>query len=299
MIRSRFDNLFDAINIFILCVVMLLVLYPLYFTIIASISNPYNVSLGEVVFLPIGFSLDAYINVFNNDIIWTGYRNTIFYTVLGVFINLLVTVPCAFALARRNLAGKNVIMFLFVFTMFFSGGLIPTYLLVKQLGMLDTVWAMIIPSAMSVFNMIITRTFYQINIPEELYESARIDGSNDFGMFFRIALPLSKPIIAVMALFYGVGHWNQFFAALIYLTEENLFPLQLVLRNILLSNQMLSMESMGFMSDDELSALVKQVLMAESMKYALIFIASFPVLVAYPFVQKYFVKGALIGSLKG
>jgi putative aldouronate transport system permease protein len=278
---------------------MLLVLYPLYFTIIASISNPYNVSLGEVVFLPIGFSLDAYINVFNNDIIWTGYRNTIFYTVLGVFINLLVTVPCAFALARRNLAGKNVIMFLFVFTMFFSGGLIPTYLLVKQLGMLDTVWAMIIPSAMSVFNMIITRTFYQINIPEELYESARIDGSNDFGMFFRIALPLSKPIIAVMALFYGVGHWNQFFAALIYLTEENLFPLQLVLRNILLSNQMLSMESMGFMSDDELSALVKQVLMAESMKYALIFIASFPVLVAYPFVQKYFVKGALIGSLKG
>lgn len=299
MIRSTYDKIFDRLNVFFLCLVILIVLYPLYFTIIASVSNPYNVAQGEVVFFPIGFSLDAYINVLNNDIIWIGYRNTIFYTLFGVLINLIVTVPCAFALARRNLGGHNTIMIFFLFTMFFSGGLIPNYLLVKQLGMLDTIWAMVIPSAMSMFNMIITRTFYKINIPEELYESAKIDGSNDFGMFFRIALPLSKPIIAVMALFYGVSHWNQFFAALIYLSKQDLFPLQLVLRNILLSNQLLSMENMDFATDDELQAIVKQVLMAESMKYSLIFIASFPVLAAYPFVQKYFVKGALIGSLKG
>lgn len=299
MLRSRNDKIFDAINIFLLSVILVIVLYPLYFTVIASFSNPYNVSRGQVIFFPQEFTLDAYKNVFANAIIWIGYRNTIFYTIAGVLINLSVTIPCAFALSRRRLAGKKAIILLFVFTTFFSGGLIPNYLLIKQLGLLDTVWVMLLPSAMSVFNLIITRTFYQINIPEELYEAAKIDGSSDFGMFLRIALPLSKPIIAVMALYYGVGHWNQFFAALIYLTDSNLYPLQLVLRNILLMNEMMSMENMTFLTDEEMAHIAKQALMAESMKYALIFIASLPVLVIYPFVQKHFVKGALIGSLKG
>jgi putative aldouronate transport system permease protein len=299
LISSKYDKVFDTVNYLILTVVIIVILYPLYFTIIASVSNPQLVGLGKIILYPRGVTLDAYYNVFSSKEIWVGYRNTIFYTCLGVLINLFVTIPCAFALARRNLSGRNMFMLIFVFTMFFHGGMIPNYILVKQLGMLDTVWAMVLPQAMSVFNMIITRTFFQTNIPEELYESAKMDGCSDFGMFFKIALPLSKSIIAVMALFYGVWHWNQFFSALIYLTHKQLFPLQLVLRNILLLNEALSMANMDSMTADEMDAVAKKVLMAESMKYALIFIASFPVLVAYPFAQKYFVKGVMIGSLKG
>ena len=189
-------------------------------------------------------------------------------------------------------------MGLFVFTMYFNGGLIPFYVLVRDLGMVNTRWVMIIPGALSVFNLIITRTYYSSNIPEELYESARMDGCNNFRMFFRIALPLSTPIIAVMALFYAVGHWNQFFRALIFLNDYDLYPLQMVLRNILIENKEMNME-LSSMTTEEMEYMVKKAYMAETMKYALIFIASFPVLIAYPFLQKYFVKGIMIGALKG
>jgi putative aldouronate transport system permease protein len=298
MITSKGDRVFNFINYFLLLFVFVIVLYPLLYVVSVSLSDPIRVAMGEIRLLPKGFNWDAYKNVFRNSEIWTGYGNTIIYTVSGTALNLFVTLTCAFALARKRLAGKNIIMALFVLTMFFSGGMIPGYVLIKNLGMLDTRWVMILPGAISVYYMIVTRTFFQSTIPEEMYEAAKIDGASDIGILWRIALPLSMPIIAVMGLFYAVSHWNQFFGALIYLNDRDLFPLQLVLRNILLMNQQLQMD-VSAMTSEEFGYIAKQAYMAETMKYALIFIASLPMLVVYPFVQRFFVQGVMIGSLKG
>ena len=297
MLKSKGDIVFGVINYILLLAIMVITIYPLYFIIIASVSNAHSVALGEVWFWPKGFNLNAYIDVFKEKSIWTGYLNTIVYTALGTLINLAVTIPCAYALAKKRLIGRNVIMGIFIFTMYFSGGMVPGYLLVKNLGMLDTIWAMIIPGAVSVYNMIITRTFFASSIPEELYEAAKIDGSSEFRAFFTIALPLSAAIIAVMALYYGVGHWNEYFNALIYMSNQDKFPLQLVLRNILIMNQNINMTQS--MTAEQAEYMAQQAQLAEAMKYAVIFIASFPVLAAYPFVQKYFVKGVMIGAVKG
>lgn len=297
MLKSKGDIVFGVINYILLLAIMVITIYPLYFIIIASVSNAHSVALGEVWFWPKGFNLNAYIDVFKEKSIWTGYLNTIVYTGLGTLINLAVTIPCAYALAKKRLIGRNVIMGIFIFTMYFSGGMVPGYLLVKNLGMLDTIWAMIIPGAVSVYNMIITRTFFASSIPEELYEAAKIDGCSEFRAFFTIALPLSAAIIAVMALYYGVGHWNEYFNALIYMSNQDKFPLQLVLRNILIMNQNINMTQS--MTAEQAEYMAQQAQLAEAMKYAVIFIASFPVLVAYPFVQKYFVKGVMIGAVKG
>lgn len=298
MMRAKSDKIFDAINYFFLLFIFIIVLYPLAFTVIASISDPTKVAAGSVFFRPVGFTLDAYKNVFLNKEIWIGYKNTIFYTLAGTSFNLFITITCAFALARKNLVGKSFIIGIFVFTMYFNGGLIPTYLLIKNLGMIDSAWAMLIPGALSVYNLIVARTFFQNNIPEELYEAARIDGCSDIGMFVKIALPLAAPIIAVMALFYGVGHWNQFFNALIYISNRELYPLQLVLRNILLLNQAMVMD-LTTMTDEQLDFIIQKAFMAETMKYALIFVATFPILAVYPFIQKYFDQGIMVGALKG
>ncbi|MFD0716842.1 carbohydrate ABC transporter permease [Paenibacillus sp. GCM10027626] len=298
MITSTGDRIFSAVNYFLLMFIFVIVLYPMIYIIAVSVSDPILVARGEIRLFPQGFNLDAYRNVFKNSDIWIGYRNTFFYTICGTAVNLFVTITCAFALARKKLAGKGWIMGFFVITMFFSGGIIPSYILIKNLGMLDTRWVMILPGAISIYHMIVTRTFFQSTIPEEMYEAAKIDGASDIGILCRIALPLSLPIIAVMGLFYGVSHWNQFFGALIYLNDRDLFPLQLVLRNILLMNQQLQMD-VSMMTSEEFDYVAKQAYMAESMKYALIFIASFPMLVAYPFVQRFFVQGVMIGSLKG
>ncbi len=297
MLKSKGDIVFGVINYILLLAIMVITIYPLYFIIIASVSNAHSVALGEVWFWPKGFNLNAYIDVFKEKSIWTGYLNTIVYTGLGTLINLAVTIPCAYALAKKRLIGRNVIMGIFIFTMYFSGGMVPGYLLVKNLGMLDTIWAMIIPGAVSVYNMIITRTFFASSIPEELYEAAKIDGCSEFRAFFTIALPLSAAIIAVMALYYGVGHWNEYFNALIYMSNQDKFPLQLVLRNILIMNQNINMTQS--MTAEQAEYMAQQAQLAEAMKYAVIFIASFPVLAAYPFVQKYFVKGVMIGAVKG
>lgn len=297
MLKSKGDIVFGVINYILLLAIMVITIYPLYFIIIASVSNAHSVALGEVWFWPKGFNLNAYIDVFKEKSIWTGYLNTIVYTALGTLINLAVTIPCAYALAKKRLIGRNVIMGIFIFTMYFSGGMVPGYLLVKNLGMLDTIWAMIIPGAVSVYNMIITRTFFASSIPEELYEAAKIDGCSEFRAFFTIALPLSAAIIAVMALYYGVGHWNEYFNALIYMSNQDKFPLQLVLRNILIMNQNINMTQS--MTAEQAEYMAQQAQLAEAMKYAVIFIASFPVLAAYPFVQKYFVKGVMIGAVKG
>ncbi|WP_199616475.1 carbohydrate ABC transporter permease [Paenibacillus alkalitolerans] len=285
--------MFDVFNYSLLTVLLIAVLYPLYFVIISSVSNPDLVNAGQLWFYPKETTLEGYRRIFNDDTIWLGYRNTIFYTVLGTAINVVLTLTGGYALSRADLFGRNFFTFLIVFTMFFSGGIIPTYLLVKSLGMVDTIWAMVVPNAVSAFHLIITRTFFQSTIPKELLEAAVVDGCSNTRFFLRIVLPLSLPIVAVITLFSAVGHWNSYFQALIYLNDDALHPLQIVLRNILISSQM--SENMV----DDLVSSSQQQRVAEVMKYGVIVVASLPVLVLYPFVQKYFVKGVMIGSLKG
>lgn len=294
--ESAKDKAFVLVNGLLLAVITLGVLYPLIFILVASVSDPIAVNGGEVWLWPKGATLDGYRRIFDFEPIWTGYRNTIFYTAVGTLINLALTLTSAYALSRKDLQGRNLFMFLFVLTMFFSGGIIPTFLVVKQLGLVNTIWAMMLPNAVGIWNIIIARTFFQMNIPIELQESAQIDGCSNMRMFRSIVLPLSKPIIAVMGLFYGVAHWNAFFNALIYLSDRDLYPLQLILREIMILNQVNDMLSM---TSDQLENMSRQMYMADIMKYGLIVVSSLPVIVVYPFLQKYFLKGVLIGAIKG
>ena len=236
-VKKPRERLFDIMIYAIAAVIIVIVLYPLLFIVSASFSDPARVLNGEVWLLPKGVTLDAYENILHNDKIWTGYRNTILYTTVGTAINIIMTILAAYPLSRPDLPGRNGIMVLITLTMFFNGGLIPTYLLVKDLGMVDTMWALIIPGAIATYNLIVMRTYFQSSIPWELQEAAHIDGCSNWRLLFSIILPLSKPILAVMVLFYAVGHWNSFFNALIYIRNEDLHPLQLVLREILLISQ--------------------------------------------------------------
>ena len=292
--RAKGDLVFDTINTLLLVLVMLVVLYPLYFIVIASFSDPLEVLSGHVVFFPKKVSLEAYKMVFRDAQILTGYRNTIFYTLLGTAVNIVLTVLAAYPLSRRDLAGGKFFTVMLAVTMFFSGGLIPTYLMVSNtLHLLDTIWAMILPGAISVWNVIIVRTYFQTSIPPELSEAAMVDGCSDFMLLAKVILPLSMPVLAVMVLFYGVAHWNSFFNALIYLNDKALYPLQLILRSILVQNTM---------SEDmlaEVDSLANRQVMAETIKYALIVVASAPIIAVYPFLQKYFVKGIMVGAIKG
>lgn len=288
------DRLFGVVNGFMLAVVLIIVLYPLWFVAMASISDPMAVLNGKVWLWPQGLTLVGYEKVFANKDILQGYGNTLLYTVLGTAINLVMTVLAAYPLSRRDLYGRNSVMAFLVFTMFFSGGMIPTYLLVKDLGMINTIWAMVIPNAVSVWNIIIMRTFFQQSLPHEIQEAAQIDGCSNIKILFKIVLPLSTPILAVMVLFYAVGHWNAFFNALVYLTERDKFPLQIILREILIQGQTAQMMDIGAQE-----GMAKKLMEAESIKYAVVIAANLPVLVLYPFLQRYFVKGIFIGSLKG
>ncbi|RJX39177.1 carbohydrate ABC transporter permease [Paenibacillus pinisoli] len=286
------ERIFDFIVYAIAAVIMIIVLYPLIFIVSASFSDPAKVLNGEVWLLPKGVTLEAYESILHNDKIWTGYRNTILYTLIGTVINIIMTILAAYPLSRPDLPGRNVIMVLITLTMFLGGGLIPTYLLVKDLGMVNTMWALIIPGAIATYNLIVMRTYFQSSIPWELQEAAHMDGCSNWRLLFSIILPLSKPILAVMVLFYAVGHWNSFFPALIYLRDEALHPLQLVLREILMISASSAIEggSVG---------LEKQILLSESIKFAVIIVSTLPVLIMYPFVQRHFVKGVMIGSIKG
>lgn len=287
------DRVFNIVNYVILTVFLIAVAYPLIYTLSASFSDPSAVISGQMWLWPVDLTLDGYRAVFANDRILIGFRNSIFYTVAGTAFSVALTILAAYPLSRRDLAGRNLIMFLFVFTLLFNGGLIPTYLIVRATGMLDTVWALIVPAALSVYNMIITRTFFQTTIPDELLEAAQIDGCSDFRFVRDVVIPLSGPIIAVNALFYAVGQWNAYFNALIYLTSPALFPLQLILREILVQNQV----DMSTMAD--VSTILQRQNIRDLLKYSLIVVATAPVLIIYPFVQKHFVRGVLIGSLKG
>jgi putative aldouronate transport system permease protein len=291
--RSKEDKVFDLINIFLVAIMVILVVYPLYFIVIASISNPNMIYEGKVWFLPKEITFEGYQRIFNDSKIWLGYKNSIIYTFVGTIVNVSFTLMAAYALSRRDLYGRNLIMFLFLFTMFFSGGLIPTYLVVKDLGLLNTMWALILPKAVAVWNVIVARTYFQTSIPNELLEAAKMDGCSDAKFFWKIVVPLSKPIVAVMVLFYAVGHWNSYFDALIYLNNEDLYPLQLILRNILIQNE----ASTQMISD--LDSLAAKQRVSELIKYGVIIVASIPLLILYPFVQKYFVKGVMIGGIKG
>ncbi|GIP33323.1 carbohydrate ABC transporter permease [Paenibacillus sp. J2TS4] len=291
--QSTGDKMVEVIINLLLAIVSIIVLYPLLFVLSASVSNPEDVLNGEIWLLPKSLSFTGYEKIFQNKEILTGYVNTIMYTLVGTAINLAMTVMAAYPLSRPNFAGKHVITAIMVFTLFFSGGLIPTYLIVKQLGMVNSFWALVIPNAVSVWNIIIMRTFFQSSIPGEIQESAAIDGCSNLQILWKIVLPLSMPIIAVMILFYSVGHWNAYFNALIYLSDRDKYPLQLFLREILIQGQMEEMVNAG----DESHA--KTLMEAEAIKYAIVVVANLPVLLLYPFLQKYFVKGVMIGALKG
>ena len=287
------DRAFNVFNYLILLFFLLIVLYPLVYVVSASFSSARAVISGQVWLWPVDVTLDGYEAILRHNLLMRSFLNSVFYTVAGAAVSTTLTILAAYPLSRKDLYGRNVIMFLFFFTLLFNGGLIPTYLVVKELGMLNTRWAMILPTALNVFNMIITRTYFQTAIPDELLDAAKIDGASDFRFLRDVVIPLSGPIIAVNALFYGVAQWNKFFDALLYLTDQKLWPLQLVLREILIQNQF-SAEMMP-----DIQELARRMNLRELLKYSLIVVATVPLLIVYPFVQKHFVKGALIGSLKG
>ncbi|MDD9268212.1 carbohydrate ABC transporter permease [Paenibacillus sp. GCM10023248] len=293
IMESRVDRiyLFFVYSFLIICLVI--VAYPLIYIVSSSFSSSSAVISGKVWLLPVEPTLRGYQAVFQNPQILTGYGNSLFYLIFGTLLSVTLTITAAYPLSRKNFYGRHVITALFVFTMLFSGGLIPYYLTVKGLGMLDTRWAMIIPGAISVWQVILARTFFQTSIPSELTEAAHLDGCSDFKFLFQIVLPLSKPIIAVLVLMYAIGYWNSYFEALIFLKSADLYPLQLILRNILILN------SIDPTMIKDVRELAERQGLKELLKYSLIVVASAPVLILYPFVQKHFVKGLLIGSLKG
>ena len=294
--RLSADKAFDITNLIIMILLFLLFAWPLWFVVIASFSNPSEVWRGNVIILPKGFSLDSYKEILKYKEIWIGYRNTIFYTVLGTVINLFMTICMAYPLSRKKFMPKNILMVICMITMYFSGGLIPSYLVVKGLHMVDSIWAMMIPGCLSVYNMIIMRRYFVNSIPDSLEEAAILDGSNPIQYLLKVVLPLSKPVIAVIALYYMVGHWNDFFNALIYINDKDLLPLQTFLRNILVTNTVGNVSQTQNLNPE---ALQKKIYLAQTIKYSAIIVSTLPVLCIYPFVQKYFVKGVMIGAIKG
>jgi putative aldouronate transport system permease protein len=293
--RTPADLLFTILLGTICCAVLFVTIYPIYFVVIASVSDQTLVSTGAVTFWPRGINLFGYEQILADDRIWTGYRNTIVYAVVGTALNLVVTLPAAFALSRREFAPRRPLMLFFAFTMFFSGGLIPTYLLYKDLALLDNWLVFVLPGAVNVYNLIIARAFFESSLPEELYEAATIDGVGYFGYFLRIALPLSKAIISVIGLYYLVQHWNDFFTGLVFVRDYDLQPLQIVLRDILLSNQAFSGGAGGAGGSGSAYAQMY----ADQIKYGVIVVSSLPIILLYPFLQRYFEKGVMIGSVKG
>ncbi|WP_342479039.1 carbohydrate ABC transporter permease [Paenibacillus sp. FSL H7-0350] len=299
MKESRGDKLFLISTYIYLGLALVVVLYPLIYILSASISSPQDVNSGAMWLFPKNVTLDGYKLVFENPKIWNGYLNTIIYTAVGTLLNLAVTLPAAYALSRSDFVGRQLFMGLILFTMFFSGGLVPTYLLVKNLGLINSMGALILPVAASVWNIVVARTFFQSTIPKELQEAAHIDGCTNLKLFIRIILPLSAPIVAVMALFYGVGHWNSYFPSLIYLNDEAKYPLQMVLRQILVLQEM-SAETTGAAINGEVAmAMNNKAETASLVKYGVIVVSTLPIVAVYPFLQRYFVQGVMIGSVKG
>lgn len=289
---SGADKIFTIINGIIMLLICIVIVYPLYYVVIASITDPVIVNSGRPLFYPEKLYLDGFKTTLAYKPLWTAYGNTILYTVIGTIVSLIATIPAGYALSRKDLPGRRGLIFVFTFTMFFSGGIIPLYLTIKQLNIYNTIWAMVLPVAVSAYNLIVCRSFFESGIPDELLEAAKVDGCSDFGFFFKIVLPLSSTIIAVMCLFYATAMWNQFFNALMYLQDDDKMPLQVVLRNLVLMNQANQMGSSG-------DAMIAKQKLAEQLKYCVVVVAAVPLLAVYPFVQKYFAKGVTIGAVKG
>ena len=286
------DRIFHALVVIISILVAIIILYPLWFVIIASISNSDMVNQGKVTFLPVDIRFYGFQQIFQDARIWVGYRNTIFYVVVGTLLNIIVTMPAAYALSRPDFKASNAVMLYFVFTMYFSGGLVPTYMMVNSLKLINTPWILLIMVLINTYNLIIARTFIQNTIPNDLFESATLDGANHFRTFWSIVLPLSKAIISVEILYYAVFHWNDYFNALIYTSSPEVQPLQMVLRRILLQNEAFASGNGGVQGGYAQSS-------ADQVKYAVIIVSTVPILCVYPFVQKYFEKGVMIGAVKG
>lgn len=293
--RSRSDLIYDIINTSILVILGLVILYPLYFVVIASVSEPDMVNAGKVAFWPAGFTFEGYLKLFEDQRVWVGYRNTIFYTVCGTILNVVLTMITAYPLSRKDLPGKKSLTFYFLFTMFFNGGLIPTFLTVKSLGIYDTPFVLIVLGAINIYNMIIAKSFFENSIPDDMREAAELDGCGNIRFFIQIVLPLSKAISGVLVVYYAVAHWNQYFNALIYVARQSLQPLQMVLREILIQNS----SAQVAMDESMMQEILRKERYAELIKYGAIVFASLPVLLITPFVQKYFEKGVMIGAVKG
>ena len=287
---SRGDKIFRFFSGLFLILLAAIVLYPVYFIIIASFSDPDAVLAGKVVLWPVDINLDGYIKIMERTDVWLGYRNTIVYTVLTVVLSLAVTIPAGWALSRKNLPGKKFLMMYFTIPMFFGGGLIPFYNVMSNLGLINTIWAIVLPSILSVWNLFMTKTFFESSVPNGLIEAAKIDGAGHFRTFASVVLPLAKAILAVMALYYAVGQWNSYFNAMIFLQDETLYPLQLVLKEILIASE----STVGGSGE----TILQQYRLANQLKYVSVIVSSLPVLMLYPFVQKYFAQGVMIGSLK-
>ena len=286
------DKIFNLVLYFICGIIILLVLYPMYFIVIASFSDPTAVANGEIFFLPKGLNLKAYKKLAEYDQLWVGYKNTILYVIGGTAMTVMVNIPASYALSRKKMYGRKFLTVLYLIPMFFTGGLIPTYMVIKQFGLLDSFWVMILPFCVVTYYIIVGRTFFATSIPDDLWEAAQLDGCGYLGFFFKIVLPLSKAVVAVIALWAAVGQWNSYFNALLYLRDSSLQPLQIVLRNILISNQ-----NIGALLTGSAAAEAKQ--LADLIKYAIIVVSSAPIMCLYPFVQKYFNQGVMLGSLKG
>ncbi|MBB6670684.1 carbohydrate ABC transporter permease [Cohnella nanjingensis] len=287
------DRVFLACIYVILFAILVIVLYPLVYIVSSSFSSPQAVVAGRVWLLPVEPSLKGYTAVLNNPRVWSGYGNSLFYMAAGTFISVLLTIAIAYPLSKRSFHGRTVLMYLLIVTMIFSGGLIPYYMTVKSLGLIDTRWALLLPQAIAVWQVFVAKTFFQETIPEELNEAADIDGCSDLRFLWSVVIPLSKPIVAVLALMYAIAAWNAYFDALIFLKSANLYPLQLILREILIQNSV----DNSMMVD--VRTMEARQGMKDLLKFSLIVVSSLPVLLIYPFVQKYFVKGVMIGSLKG
>jgi putative aldouronate transport system permease protein len=290
--RTAGEWVFEVINHLIMIALVIITLYPCYYVLVASVSDPTRIyEGGSLLLYPKGFSIEAYKNVLAYKPLWTGYLNTIFYVGVGGFLSVVTTVMTAFGLTRRELPFKNTIVMAIIFTMYFTGGLIPTFLVIKGLGMLNTRWVLLLPNLITTYNLIITMSYFR-GLPYELEEAAKIDGANDYRILLQIMIPLAKPIIAVIALYYMVAIWNSYFNAMIYLTDRNLYPLQLVLREILIQGDTASVGGAASQAGDVQSY-------AENLKFAVIVVSTIPILCVYPFIQRYFVKGVTIGAVKG
>ena len=296
----REDRVFGVINSILLILFSIITLYPLLFVVSASVSDPVAVSAGKMILWPVGLTLRGYQYILQYAEIWTGYANTLFYTFVGTIINLAVTLTCAYGLSRRDVPGNGIVMTLFLITMYIGGGLIPNYMNLRMLGLINTRWVLLLPGAVSTYNLIVSRTFFSSTIPWELHEAAFLDGCSDFKLFTKVVLPLSAPIVVVMALYYGVGHWNSYFGAMIYIKARALYRLQVFLREILSLSTFASaaMES-GTLSAEEMAAMLQEAETANLVKYGVIVVSTLPMLILYPFLQKFFAKGVMIGAVKG